>query len=675
MPLPLELIGRRDNDRRRSRLGDIICRLASTNEGEIIATVLALQRLLEAHGVDIHALVEHLENGGGGLSDATKEKVRIEVEQAYGEGYAELAGVRAAESKQHGTGAFRNTDGALEWSEVALFVQREKHRLAAHHHEFIDDMASRTVYGREPTPKPTPIPAQLVLQAGRKDHVMSVQIDEATVRQFIELISEHAKEAINGAGQPGFLQLCRINPLDDKSVVPSRFEIGDVEHMVQTATGDAAAGHNVYIEARTVREGLRGNKRGGLEDTAWVFGLVADCDADKDKGGNIMVKPSLAVETSPGNFQLWYLFTRAIPAEQARVIGDAIRASSGTDQDTGVITQCYRVPGTPNFPSLKKRARGRITVEPTRIFEHTGRLWDPDELMAAFASPVTVGTQLSSTSDHPDEATLPDDLLDVIRHGAGPGADRSKVFHDVVAQLRRRNWTVDAIVELLEKYPDGIAKKYAKRLRKEVERSYGKVAAGTAPPAASTGPASAAASSAPGASAAPHHCHPDHPPRCRSASGDRCGDRARIDRQGAPVFARSGTLVEPVCETAAAADGRKTITARLRPLLSIRCCGQLPRPRSSSASTVNAMPGSMSIRHCSSCVWCWHASDAGPSRVLAGSSPPRRCVPTDRCLQESGLRPAIRALSAGDLAIIPYSRATDERASPRCARHADRPPG
>jgi hypothetical protein len=85
------------------------------------------------------------------LSDATREKVRIEVEQAFNEGYAE--GVRTAESKQHGTGAFRNTDGALEWSEVALFVQREKHRLAARHSEFIDDMASRTVYGREPTPK------------------------------------------------------------------------------------------------------------------------------------------------------------------------------------------------------------------------------------------------------------------------------------------------------------------------------------------------------------------------------------------------------------------------------------------------------------------------------------------------------------------------------------------
>ena len=32
-------------------------------------------------------------------------------------------------------------------------MQREKHRLAAHHHEFIDDMASRSVYGREPTQK------------------------------------------------------------------------------------------------------------------------------------------------------------------------------------------------------------------------------------------------------------------------------------------------------------------------------------------------------------------------------------------------------------------------------------------------------------------------------------------------------------------------------------------
>ena len=129
---------------------------------------------------------------------------------------------------------------------------------------------------------------------------MTAQVDETTVRQFLEILSAHAVQVINGADRAGVLQLCRINPTDDKSVVPSRFQIDDVEHMVKTAIDDAAAGHNVYIEARTVRADLRGNKRGGIEDTTAVFGLVADCDADKGKGGNVIARPSLAIETSPG---------------------------------------------------------------------------------------------------------------------------------------------------------------------------------------------------------------------------------------------------------------------------------------------------------------------------------------------------------------------------------------
>ena len=88
---------------------------------------------------------------GNGLSDADKQKISAAIESARIEGYAE--GVKAAESKQHGTGAFRNTDGTLEWTEVARYCQRQKHRLPEKHHEFIDDMASRTVYGREPTPR------------------------------------------------------------------------------------------------------------------------------------------------------------------------------------------------------------------------------------------------------------------------------------------------------------------------------------------------------------------------------------------------------------------------------------------------------------------------------------------------------------------------------------------
>ena len=87
-------------------------------------------------------------------------------------------------------------------------------------------------------------------------------VDEATVRHFIEIINAHAAQVINGADRTGVLQLCRINPLDDRNVVPSRFEIGDVETMVKVAIDDANAGHNVYIEARTVRAELRGKQRG-----------------------------------------------------------------------------------------------------------------------------------------------------------------------------------------------------------------------------------------------------------------------------------------------------------------------------------------------------------------------------------------------------------------------------
>jgi len=134
-----------------AKLGKPIRLLASNSQGEAFAALCAIARLLEAYGQSFHELAEHVENGGGGLSDDDKRKIRSEIRNAHAIGYAE--GVKAAEAKQHGTGAFRNTDGALEWTEVALYCQREKQRLPSKHYEFIDDMASRTVYGREPTPK------------------------------------------------------------------------------------------------------------------------------------------------------------------------------------------------------------------------------------------------------------------------------------------------------------------------------------------------------------------------------------------------------------------------------------------------------------------------------------------------------------------------------------------
>jgi hypothetical protein len=105
-----------------------------------------------------------------------------------------------------------------------------------------------------------------------------------------------------------------------------------------------------------------------------------------------------------------------------------------------------------------------------------------------------------------DETTLPDELLEDIRDGGvGKGNDKSRsaLFQSVVDQLKRRHWSVEAIIELLEKYPNGVAAKYQKRLRKEVERSYGK-AMGGASIGAGAGPIpSTGATPTPGAAPAP----------------------------------------------------------------------------------------------------------------------------------------------------------------------------
>ena len=210
---------------------------------------------------------------------------------------------------------------------------------------------------------------------------MNAMIDEATVRQFITIISEHVAMLAKGNGRAGVLQLCYLSPVDEK-MIPSRFKPDDIEAMVKAAVAAANASLNVYMDGRTVRDGLRGRERGALADTELVLGFVVDADYDKGKGGALAIRPSLTIETSPGNFQHWFLLAQPIPVGQAKAIGDALRAYAGADADTGVITQCYRVAGTPNFPSKAKRARGRTATEPTRIVEWSGRLWDPLELAA-----------------------------------------------------------------------------------------------------------------------------------------------------------------------------------------------------------------------------------------------------------------------------------------------------
>jgi hypothetical protein len=373
-------------------------------------------------------------------------------------------------------------------------------------------------------------------------------VDEPTVRHFVELIHTRAAHAINGG--EGVLQLVRIHPADE-SVSVSRYTIGDAEHMAQDAIAFGAAGHNVYVEGRTVRADLRGNKRGDLKDTVKVFALVVDSDNDKGKAWTPTMQASIVVETSPGNAHFWFCLAQAVDAAEGKKIGERMRRSTGADQDTGVVTQCYRVAGTPNFPGKAKRKRGRVLVEPTKIVEQSEACLDP----AAFADDRNTGAADADTNTGADgdETGLPADLLQLVRDGVAAGEDRSAAFHSVVARLKKRHWSVEAIISLLEKYPNGIAAKYIGRLREEVERSYGKHAGNGGAGQATSG-------------------SPPVAPRTLPTIHVVAGELPRIVSEteqallaaGAPIFVRAGMLVRPVTEKVPAADGRKTTIARLR---------------------------------------------------------------------------------------------------------------
>src|SRR6516164_6265615 len=73
-----------------------------------------------------------------------------------------------------------------------------------------------------------------------------------------------------------------------------------------------------------------------------------------------------------------------------------------------------------------------------------------------------------------NQASASVDYDEIIRSGAPAGADASAVFHATIGHLSAKGLSVDKIVEMLAKWPNGIGRRYAGRLRGEVERSFEK---------------------------------------------------------------------------------------------------------------------------------------------------------------------------------------------------------
>jgi hypothetical protein len=144
------------------KLGKMFLMLSSSNDGDKLAAITVFNRVLEKSGIDYHVLVARLTKPW--LSTDAKEQFKSEIANARAIGRAE--GLREAEAKQFGVDTFRNADGSSDWRAIALYVQREKHRLLQRHHEFCDDMAARIPFGREPTPKQSAYLQSLYLKLG-----------------------------------------------------------------------------------------------------------------------------------------------------------------------------------------------------------------------------------------------------------------------------------------------------------------------------------------------------------------------------------------------------------------------------------------------------------------------------------------------------------------------------
>ncbi|MGO8925126.1 MAG: DUF3631 domain-containing protein [Xanthobacteraceae bacterium] len=306
-------------------------------------------------------------------------------------------------------------------------------------------------------------------------------IDESTIRTFLELLHSRAAAALSHERRPGVLQLVSISP-DDSGMSISPFAIGDVDHMVEAAITDARAGRNAYTETRSVRPGRPHERgRGKIESTIGVFAFVIDNDADRGKAGHVNGDASAVIETSPGNSHVWLFLDHALGAADAKPLGDMIRKASGADHATGVITQPYRLPGTPNYPDAKKRARGRI-VGPTKLLAVTNKLWTPGEIEAAFSTDAAqVAKPAGSSKTNGRHPTTPRSSAAVKRRlsrKANPEMDRSAQFQSAVNAAVRAGVSPNDLEAEMRKHPDGCASKYLEsgdRLRAEINRSYAKV--------------------------------------------------------------------------------------------------------------------------------------------------------------------------------------------------------
>jgi hypothetical protein len=314
---------------------------------------------------------------------------------------------------------------------------------------------------------------------------MNNLVDPTTVRKFIGLLHARATTALRGTDAPqGVLHLCKIDPTTGH-IFTSAYFVSDAERMTADALIDAGAGVNVYAEPRLVRPGLP-SERGKLNATLGVFAFVVDSDADTNRKCAADIPASVVVETSPGNYHLWFFLDRAIGGSEAQELGKLIRKNGGGDHCSGNPVQPYRVAGTPNIPCAKKIARGRAVVA-TRLRLVSDRTYSAEELRAAFAAiaPPPAPQRPTPQAETQTTARRPRYCRSKARAIlAAEVSDRSAAFMSAANYAAMGGVTAEEFEAMARQHVNGCAGKYLEdgdRLRAEVDRCYAKMGVADAP--------------------------------------------------------------------------------------------------------------------------------------------------------------------------------------------------
>jgi RepB DNA-primase from phage plasmid len=316
------------------------------------------------------------------------------------------------------------------------------------------------------------------------------RFDEPAIRQHVEMIHRRA------AGVDGKIIVCvfgedpkRINPKTGKAGCPvhrqvMHFAVGDIEETVSAIMAYEVVEHaNVYMPLHVVRRGLGGHQRGELKDIVAVLGLVVDADRDAGKACTTCpMRPSLVIETSPGNSQLFILFDSHVSTRDAAPIAKALCTATKTDSGTGDVAHVWRIPGTLNWPNAKKLERGRdpAPVEVKVIMPWDGSLHSFDDVKKAMSSweakPEDAHDSNRQSSNDPQEILqrLPLALQFALQAAPPAGSDRSRYAWGILCSLLRHGLTDAEIHAVTAAFPNNVFSRYhheGKDLDAEIRRA------------------------------------------------------------------------------------------------------------------------------------------------------------------------------------------------------------